>query len=88
MRPLLQALTVILNRRTDRVCREIELGLKESVRVDRFDVVRVKLPCREILQVKRDDGVRMANDRGGKHMPVIGVGQHERLDQRFVARDD
>ena len=40
--PLLQTRTVILDSRTDGVCREIELGLKESVRVDCFDVERVK----------------------------------------------
>lgn len=48
----------------------------------------VKLPERglgKILQIDSHDDIRIAMDRGGKDMPVIGVGQVERVNELLIA---
>ena len=60
----------------------------EHVGVLRLDREEVQLPRREVLQVPRDDDVRITADRRRQDVPVVGVRQIDAVDQLLIAGDD
>ncbi len=42
---------------------------------------------REILQIKRNDCIGITSDGSSQDMPIMRVGQIQRIDQGFVAGD-
>src|SRR5438270_684887 len=57
----------------DRLRGQLAQYREELVRGARFDTVRQQCLAGKVLQVERDDNVRLRLDRRGKHMPVIWV---------------
>ncbi|GAA2410496.1 hypothetical protein GCM10010433_06610 [Streptomyces pulveraceus] len=71
---------------------EVERVQQKAVGPHHLDLVRVRRLGREVLHVRRDDGMRLSPYRRRQHMPVLGVVRHggyERKDaggpERLVA---
>src|SRR5580658_1465625 len=59
----------------------------EIVRALCFDVPLRVVGAREVAQVAGNDDLGVSGDRCGYHMTVIGIGQLQTGDERFVVRD-
>jgi hypothetical protein len=67
---------------------KIDKPHNEIVWVLRLDVELGKHVCWEIGQVECHDHIRAGSNRGGEHVPVVGVWQRQSLDQVLVAGDE
>ena len=70
-----QALLTDANRTGNPRRIEVDRIDQKVVRVDRFNPERLEAGLRKVFEVERHDGLRLAVNRGGKHMAIVWVGQ-------------